>query len=222
MYRPASPPVDGPWGAMTRIEVDASGRVRSLRSARRMGSLGTAVVGLALLGVSLLILRGSGALPPLIYFGFVGGLLVLAPGWWFALTLTLRRLPDRVAFDETGLTVHFPDGRVREIAWADPAFAVDLLNLGHSDFTGGTILLASRMKGRSLDVAITPEGVEAFRAEAERQGLHVEAREEENPRGVWGVIEIRRAAAGGEPVKAPPTKASRPTALPETGFEYGQ
>lgn len=224
--RPHPPEAD--WEEATRLEVDSGDRVRGLRFVRRVGTLGTALVGLVLLGVSLLVLRGSGALPPLLYFGFVGGLLALSPGIWLALTLTIRRVPDRIAFDQDRVMVHFLSGRVREIPWNDPLLALDLMNLGESDFTGGTILLTSRMKhSGSMDAAITVEGASALQNEALRQGLHVESKKEEAAAKMWGVVEIRRVASPDARSLAPTPKPgekeiSATPGLADGGFEYGQ
>jgi len=216
-------PGDAPWGEATRVEEDPTERIRGLRFMRTIGTLGTAVVGLALLGVSLLVLRGSGSLPSLLYFGAVGALLALSPGCWLALTLTLRRVPDRIAFDDQRVIVHQLDGAVREVAWADPNLAVDILNLGASDFTRGTILLTSRMRNSRLDAAITIDGAAAFRAEAVRQGLHVESREEGKPPRAWGVVEIRRPPTEPTGGSSPSPAENPPSAVaPEPQFEYGQ
>jgi hypothetical protein len=179
------------WGEVTRVEVDPAPRISGLRFLRRAGTLGTGFVGLGLLVVSLVVLRGSGALPPVVYFGFVGALLALSPGCWLAATLTLRRVPDRIAFDDQRVMVHFLDGPVREVSWTDPKLALDLLNLGGRDFTRGTVLLTGRGKNGRLDAAITIEGAAALRTEAVRQGLAVESSVEGDSSHEWGKIEIR-------------------------------
>ncbi len=231
MFSVAPHPEETPWGEATRVEEDPTDRIRDLRFMRLAGTLVTALVGLGLVGASLLVLRGSGgALPSIVYFGAVGALLALSPGCWLALTLTLRRVPNRIAFDEQRLMVHQLDGQVREVAWTDPDLALDLLNLGASDFSRGTILLTSRMKRSRLDAAITIEGAAAFRAEAIRQGLHVEAREEGKPPKAWGVVEIRRSPARLTSASSVDSPASTPqpaedpahSMSSEAVFEYGQ
>jgi len=195
------------------VEEDPRARIAGLRFVRKVGTLGTGTVGLGLLVVSLVVLRGSGALPPVVYFGFVGALLALSPGVWLAVTLTLRRVPDRIAFDDQGVKVHYLDGQVREAIWTDPNLALDLLNLGGRDFTRGTVLLTGRGKNGRLDAAVTIEGATALRTEALRQGLSVEASVEGESSREWGKVEIRRLPA--------PSGGSAPSSLPGEPAEAG-
>jgi hypothetical protein len=229
MFSLASHPPDAVWGEAVRIEVDPTDRIQGLRFTRRAGTAGTAAVGLSLLVVSLLILRGSGSLPPIVYFGFVGALLALSPGIYLALTLNLRRVPDRIAFDEHGIHVHHLGGHVFEVRWDDPKIAIDLLNLGRTDFAGGMILFTSKMKGIRLDAAITPEGTAALRTEAERRGLGVEVRSEGAAGRGWGVIELRpppdpeKAAADAASAAQKPTVPTDESSLSGApNLEYGQ
>jgi hypothetical protein len=192
------PPPVAPWGEATRIEEDPVPRIRSLRFFRLAGTLGIGVIGLGLLGVSLLILRGSGAFPPLFFFGAMGALLALAPGCWLALTLTLQKIPDRIAFDDQRVMVHLLDGEVREARWIDPTLALDLLNIGGSDFSRGTVLLTVHQKKGPFDASITLDGARALRTEANRQGLRGEVTVETNSPHEWGRVEIRRPAPSAE------------------------
>jgi hypothetical protein len=189
----ASPSTDTTprWEHAWRIEVDASERVRRLKRFRLGTAIGSLLAGIALLAIFLGPIGDHSNVPLFVIYIFAGYLFTLAPASWFALSWSLRRITDKIAFDDDGILVHVADGTVVEVPWKDPEFSVDLVNPGAGDFTRGTILLTSTMKQRLPHAIITVDGAAALRSEALGRGLHVEARVEGRAPKLWGTVEMR-------------------------------
>jgi hypothetical protein len=167
-------------------------------------AMGSALAGLVVLFVFLGPIGTPLHVPLFVIYIFAGYLFTLAPASWLALGWALRRVTDRIAFDDEGILVHVTDGHVVEVPWSDPGFEVDLVNWGAGDFTRGTILLTSPEKP-GLPAAITVDGAAALRSEAEGRGLRVEVKVAGKLPKRWGTVEMRPAA---------------PDAVSETGPEY--
>jgi hypothetical protein len=148
-------------------------------------------VGAALLGLFFAAVAESWNLPLFLVEIVAGFLLALAPASWLALTWSLKRITDRIAFDDDGILLHVTDGKVVEVPWKDPEFSVDLVNWGRGDFSAGTILLTSKMDPGLPHGMITVDGAAALRSEALGRGLSVEAKVVGRPPKLWGTLELR-------------------------------
>jgi hypothetical protein len=191
MPSPSAAPPESRWDAAWRIEVDPQGRIRRLRTARIVASVGSAVAASILLVLLIGPWAGAPPVPAILLFLLVGYLFALAPALWWGLGWALRRIPDRIAFDDHGVLVHRVDGQVVDVEWANPEFALDLTNWGASDFSRGTIQLTSRMKNGFPEGAITVEGSAALRSEALGRGLSAETSVLGRPPKAFGVVELR-------------------------------
>ncbi len=112
-------------------------------------ALGSVLAGLVVLFLFLGPIGAPLHIPLFVIYIFAGYLFTLAPASWLALGWALRRVTDRIAFDDEGILVHVTDGKVVEVPWSDPGFEVDLVNWGTGDFTRGTILLTSSGEARA-------------------------------------------------------------------------
>jgi hypothetical protein len=184
-------PVHARWASAWRIEADPGPRLRQLRRLRMGAVLGSVLAGTVL--VALLVAPGDllRPLPVDAVYLVVGYLFALAPAVWFGLGWSIRRQPDRIAFDDEGVLVHLRSGEERGLSWEDPQFAVDLTNWGGSDFTRGTVVLESRNRDGFPVGLLSIDGVAALRSEALGRGLRVEARVEGKEPKTFGVVELR-------------------------------
>ncbi|MCI4372023.1 MAG: hypothetical protein L3K02_00030 [Thermoplasmata archaeon] len=203
-------PSESRWASAWRIEVDPAERVRRLRRFRLGTALGSAVAGVLLLAIFVGPTGSSWNVPTFAIYIFAGYLFTLSPASWFALSWALRRVTDKIAFDDDGILVHVTGGLVVEVPWTDPDFAVDLVNWGAGDFSRGTIILTSRMKQGVPNGMITVDGAAALRSEAQGRGLTVESKVEGRPPKLWGTVEMRHP--GPEPAPATPGSADSPMA----------
>jgi hypothetical protein len=191
--------------------------MRRLRRFRLGTAIGSVVAGIAILVLFFGPIGAHWMVPQFVIYIFAGYLFTLAPASWLALSWSLRKMTDRVAFDDEGILIHVANGSVVELPWKDPAFSVDLVNWGSGDFTRGTILLTSTMKQGVPHGRITVEGAAALRSEALGRRLSVESRLEGKAPKRWGTVEMRPLG----PETDGPTGTESPAVLPEPSPSRG-